>query len=361
MPTSVVSSSGVSYHLWQLPDLTTPEPEDTIQFTTLDNDLSDGYRATNLFGSNTGVRSWTLKFPTLAHIDVLPNTVTDINGAAVSREQYLRSLYAENKVTGQPFAYADPGTGQYYLVDFEDEELSLQRMRIKLYSTGLKLKQRRIEGETIFDAGIRYGNQDAAYPTLWLKGSGYVDGTEEWVSTGGAWVITGSGDVNEVAAAQNGQNIVRLSSTTNDGVITAVGGPTFKECFVVMKMREAAFSNAAGIITGDGAADAQVLIGSSGTTKFADLSLTGYEYFLNGLEYGPTDQQAPMNAWGVVRLRYPTGWNLSADNLQIGKNRTTAGTFAELDLGEMLFFTSLLSNAVAREITEHLIVKWGIV
>lgn len=360
MPTTVTSSAGVSYHLWQLPDLTTPEPEDSIEFLTLDNDLSDGYRSTVLFGSNTGTRRWKLKFPTLASAEVLSNTVTDINGASVSREQYVRSLFAENKVTGEPFAYADPATGQYYLVDFEDKELSLERMRVKIYSTGLVLKQRRLTGVTVFVPSVRYGNTDAAYPTFWLKGSGYDDGTESWTDAGaGSWVITGTGDVNEISAAQNGHNIVRFSNTTNDGVVTVVGGPTFKEAFIVMKMREVSFSNAAGIITGDGVAEPQVLIGSSGTTKFADLSLTGYEYRLNGTEYAASNQQAPMNEWGLVHLRYPTGWDLSG-GMQIGKNRTTAGTFAELDLGEVIFTTSLLSLEVSRLITEHLIVKWAI-
>src|SRR6187399_2801168 len=99
MPTTVTGTSGTSYHLWQLPELSSPEPTDTKTFTTLTNDLSDGSRTSVLFGSNVGLRSWKLKLPTLAGTGVGVPYVTDINGASVPREQYLRSLFDENVVT----------------------------------------------------------------------------------------------------------------------------------------------------------------------------------------------------------------------------------------------------------------------
>jgi hypothetical protein len=354
MPTTVTASNGNTYHLWQLPDLTTPEPEDSIEFTTLDNDLSDGYRSTALFGSNTGVRKWTLKFPTLASLDVLSTTVTDPNGAAVSREQYVRSLYAENKVTGTPFAYQDPASGQYYLVDFEDQSLSLARMRVKIYSTGLTLKQRRLTGVTIFDV-----SQVSQVWGRWIGDTSFS--SNNWNDTISTLALDRSTtDVVDVAAAQNGHQIKRFSNTTNDGRVSRSGSQLdTNEAFIVMKMREASFSNAAGIITGTGGADPQLLIGSSGTTKFADPSLTGYEYRLNGVEYAASNQQAPMNTWGLVHIRYATGWELS-NGLQFGKNRNTAGTFAEMDLGEVILCQGLTPMSVAREITESLMVSWGI-
>ncbi len=362
MPTTVTASNGNTYHLWQLPDASAPEPEDLIKFTTLDNDLADGYRSTALFGSNTGVREWKLQFPSLGHIDVLPNTVTDINGASVSREQYIRSLYVENKVTGEPFAYQDPNNGQYYLVDFVEDDLSMQRMKVKIFSTGITLRQRRIPGVTVFDPSLIV-TSDSYTPSLWLKGEDYTDGTEDWaLSSGGGYVITGTGDVNKVSAAQNRLDIIRFSNTTNDGVVGDVGDINLKEFFIVMKMREATFSNNAGIFTSAAGAGTQVLIGSSGTTKFANpsLSATAYTYRKNGVEYAQSDLQAPMNEWGVVHVRYTTGWSVTS-GFQFGKNRTTAGTFAEMDVGEIICFTSNLSLMDAREVTEYLTVKWAIV
>ncbi len=356
MPTTVTSSAGTVYHLWQLPDLTTPEPEDSIAFTTLDNDLSDGYRATSLFGSNTGVRKWKLKFPTLASSEVMSNTVTDINGASVSREQYVRSLYAENKVTGSPFAYQDPANGQYYLVDFEEDELTLARMRVKIYTTGLTLKQRRITGETIFSV--------AEVPTTSFGYDWFNDNSQdvsEWdnLSPGGL-SLTDTGDVVFDANPQNGLNVTRLSGSASTGVLNAVGfnAPLY-EIFIVMKMREATFSNNAGIFTGS--SDSSILVGTSAGTKFQNLINAADEYYLNGTLYANSNMQAPMNEWGIVQLRNKSGGYDPGATVQFGKNQATAGTFAKVDLAEIITFAQLVPKDIGREIIEYLTVKWGIV
>lgn len=360
MPTTVTASNGNTYHLWQLPDASAPEPEDLIKFTTLDNDLADGYRSTALFGSNTGVREWKLQFPSLGHIDVLPNTVTDINGASVSREQYIRSLYVENKVTGEPFAYQDPNNGQYYLVDFVEDDLSMQRMKVKIFSTGLTLRQRRIPGVTVFDIA-NLGTLNGADAVVgWWEGETSFS-SNDWNNSILADAVTrGTTDVIDVAANLNGLQIKRFSNTTNDGIVQKSGSYyDIYEFFIVMKMREASFSNAAGIFTGRGASDAQPLIGSSGTTKFANPGLTGYTYRKNGVEYAQTDLQAPMNEWGVIQVRCTTAWEF-ANGIQFGKNRTTAGTFAEMDVAEIILSNQLLPTNIGREITEYLTVKYAI-
>lgn len=363
MPTTVTASNGNTYHLWQLPDTpgsgppgSAPEPEISIGFTTLDNDLADGYRSTRLFGSNTGVREWKLTLPTLAASNIAVPTVTDINGATVSREEYVWSLYTENKVTGTPFAYTDPRTGQYYLVDFMDEQLTYARMRVKLYSTGLTLRQRRLPGVTIFDV-----SKISSIWARWIGDTSFVSNSWAGTISGQIAVDRGSTDVVDVAAAQNGHQIKRFSNTTNDGVCSYTGAfSTTYEIFLVMKMREATFSNAAGIITDTGSGPGtRWLSGSVGTTKFTDQSFTNYEYRKNGTLYAASNQQAPMNAWGIVHLRYPTGF-ASFTGLQFGKDRTTAGTFAEMDLGEVIFSSALLPITTSREITESLAVSWGI-
>jgi hypothetical protein len=359
MPTTVTASNGVSYHLWQLPDLSTPEPEDTIEFTTLDNDLADGFRSSVLFGSNNGVRSWTLKVPTSAALSVLPSTVTDPSGALVSRNEYLRSLYAENKL-GQPFAYQDPVSGQYYLVDFAADPLSFQRVRgVSLYSTTVKLVQRRLSRVTIFNLQNEtriwgdYQGPTSFSSSNWANSiSGTSDRSAAFVK---------SGDVVDVAAAQNGLQIKRFSNTTNNGYVNISGSRTVYEAFFVMKMREATFSTYGGILTGDGAT-AYGLSGSLGTTKFDDaatsLGWVGYEYRKNGVLYANSNQQAPMNEWGIVHIRYATGWTFT--NPQIGKHVDSITNYAELDLGEVILASALISPRVAREITEYLTIKWGI-
>lgn len=362
MPTTVTASNGDVFHLWQLGDLSAPEPEDGHSFTTIDNTMSHGHRSSQLLGLPSGKRSWRLELPTLAASSVIAAAVTDPYSATVSRETYVRNCYRYNKSTGKPIAYQwPPSTGNYYLVDFVNEPLTLQKKKgVGIFSTVIEFKQRRIQNVSVFNPSL-VPSLDTYTPILWLKGSGYTDGSESWTpSSSGGYAPAGSGDVNKVSAAQNGQDIVRFSNTTNDGVVTDAS-ISFKEVFLAMKMREATFSNNAGIITDTGGAGTQVLTGASGTALFTNpgLSTTNFEYRYNGEAKAQSAMTAPMNAWGIVHLRYTTGYTL-ANGIQIGKNRTTAGTFAELDLGEAIFFTSALPVITAREVTEYLATRWGI-
>lgn len=150
MPTTVTASNSVAYHLWQLTLYSAPEPEDNRKFNSNNVALTDGYRASIQTGFDAGTRSWKLTFPTLAHLEILPNTVTDVHGIAVSREQYVWSLYTHNKTTNTPFVYLDPvKTDVYYFVDFVEDSLSYSRMKVKLYSVGVTLRQRRLAGVTL--------------------------------------------------------------------------------------------------------------------------------------------------------------------------------------------------------------------
>jgi hypothetical protein len=169
-----------------------------------------------------------------------------------------------------------------------------------------------------------------------------------------------AGDVAKVAAAQNGHDIVRFNNSANTGYVTASASTTSKarEFFIVMKMRENTFSNNAGILSTS--TSTAILTGSSGTTKFANLGFgTGYEYRLNGVQYAEADQQAPMNAWGIVHLRRNANWSLT-DLLQIGRDRTTAGTYAEADIGEVIVFNGQMSAETYNEVTEHLAIMWSV-
>jgi hypothetical protein len=353
MPTTITASNGNVYHLWQLPDLSSPEPEIGIAFTTLDNDLSDGYRSTRLYGSNTGVRKWKLTMPTLAALTVLPNTVTDINGASVSREEYIWSLFCENKVTGTPFAYQCPRNGQYYLVDFEEEELNYKRMIVKLYSTGLTLRQRRLQGVTVFSVGdTSPGTAD------WYDQTGHG---ASWADNLGSQTLTPTGDVVFSGNPQNSLNTVRLSGSASTGRLNASGWnlPAF-EIFIVMKMREATFSNNAGILTDAGGAGVQYLVGTSGGTKFQNLLDANDKYYLNGTLYANSDMQAPMNTFGIVQMRnFSGGWDFDSQ-VQIGKDRATGGTFAKADIAEIISYDRLLPLNEARAVIEYLTVKWAI-
>jgi hypothetical protein len=151
MPTTVTGSNGEIFHVYQLPALSATEVEDSLEIATIDNDLGDGYRSGLLTGASAGVRSWKITLGTLASLEVLPNTMTGAKGEIISREQYLRSLFAENKVTGRPFVYDNTtldGT-EYVFVDFADRTLSMKRFAVKIYSTGVEIRERRLPGVTI--------------------------------------------------------------------------------------------------------------------------------------------------------------------------------------------------------------------
>lgn len=145
-PLTVTASDSISYHLWQLSMYSSPEPEDTTTYDAIENTLTDGFRMGIRTGFNAGTKSWRLAFPSLAAGEIPVPSVTGPGKETVSREQYVRDVYADNKVTSTPFVLADPQSGTYYFVDFEDKTLSMKRARIKLYTTGLTMIQRRIPG-----------------------------------------------------------------------------------------------------------------------------------------------------------------------------------------------------------------------
>lgn len=348
MPTEVVASDGATYHLWQLPDLSNPNPQDRTSFTTLSNDLGDGYRETRLLGSENGVKEWKITLPTLAGANIPVPTVTGPSGATLTRERYVREVFIENKVTGVPFAFPDPSTGIYYLVDFIDDGLDMQRAKVKLYSTGLTLRQRRMVGITIYDiARLSLGGY---VPQSWIAEEDPLDrgdNNNDWVESG-----------DHVTTSQNSHDAWRFNSVSTTGKLSMPANtPTLKEIFMVMKCREATFGQTSGVLTGS--AGDQVLVGQSGTNKFTNLSHTNYEYRLNDVLYSDqSNQVAPMQEWGIVHLRFTSGKSIA--NPQIGQDRGVASTQAEIDVGEVVFWDTLLPLHIKREIYEYLTIKWNI-
>lgn len=346
------------YHLWQLPERSSPEPEESIGFTELENDLGNGYYSQVLYGSNTGLRRWRLRLPTLADTSVLPNTVVGISGAAVSREEYLWELFCETKVTGQPFAFQSHRNGQYYLVRFADKELTYQKMRVKLYSSGIELKQVRVDGQTVFDpANISQtwsGYDPNDYPAF----------TGGWPGTDGSNELFPLG-TDVINAISGTRDIVRFSNTTNNGVLSSGGSNvTIRDIIILMKVREATWSNNGGVVTGALAPNNAALVGSATTTKFFNLGFgSGYTYKLDGVEYAESDQQAPMNTWGVVHARFNAGGvGVPITNLQVGADRDFVGRFSEIDIAYLIISDSLFPTSALREIDEHLaIIRAGLV
>lgn len=159
----------------------------------------------------------------------------------------------------------------------------------------------------------------------------------------------------------NGYPTVQFSTSTNDGRLLSTMAPSsgiIREIFVVMKMREATFSNYAGVITGPDTSISPPLVGDNGTTKFLDLGYTGQEYRLDNTLYANNNMQAPMNAWGIVHLRYSVGWGFT--EVQFGKDRNFSGRFAEMDMAEVLMFSALQPQTTVDQIYEYLQTKYNL-
>lgn len=205
MPTTVTATDGTVYHLFQL-DCSVKDYAENLTYTTIENELSDGYWSQTLFGSNTGVRKFSLQMPTIPD----SGTVTGPNGETLTKRAYLRALHAHTIVDGLPFVIISQETGQYYLVRIADPSLTLQRMLTKLYSTGLELKQVRIPGISVFNADLLSGIQG------WFDETSHnAPNWEDITSTPDHLTVVN--DVTFGTATQNGLDIVRLNATTNDG------------------------------------------------------------------------------------------------------------------------------------------------
>lgn len=343
MPT-VTATNGQEFHLFQA-TCQIKEYGEGIGFSVFRNDLGDGFRTRTLYGASTGQRRFTLSMPTLQGGSAA--TLVGIDEAVVTQEQYVWDLYCEAQATGLPFVIRSPRNGQNYLVEFADERLTFQRALSKLYSTGLELVQVRLPGVSVFDVSLMPGS--FAHFDETSHGSG------EWEDKESANVLAVTGDITFGAAQQAGKDIVRLNSSANTGRFDASDPLGAADVVLVMKMREASFSNNAGILsdTGNGSS---LLRGDSATGIFANLGFTGDRYSLNGLETDTDEMTAPMNAWGVVHVRLPAGFSLD----RIGQDLAAAGTFAEMDLGELVAFQAHGPMSEIRELIEHLITKWNI-
>lgn len=208
-------------------------------------------------------------------------------------------------------------------------------------------------------------NQAAGFWGHWAPDSWFSPGPNPgWLNKLNNPVVdimaTGGTDVDQTGTL-NTYPTVQFSLTTNDGFLTSAMAPSsavIREIFVVMKMREATFSNFAGIITGPDTSIQPPLVGDQGTTKFIDLGYTGQEYRLDNTLYANNDMQAPMNTWGIVHLRYPVGWGFF--EVQFGKDRDFVGRFAEVDMAEVLMFSALQPTKTVEQIYEYLETKYNL-
>ena len=220
---------------------------------------------------------------------------------------------------------------------------------------------RRVPGFTYREDGSVFEPSMLSGLYGWYPASDFAGGFVGWPLRAGSGQAFAPSNGNVAATGtQNGHATVQFNvGATNDGYLDNADTPTIKEVFVVMKMREATFSNTGGIIGGTVAANNALLVGQSGSTKFTNLGFSGFSYWKNGTSYTQSDQQAPMNAWGIVRMQV-TGGVAMPNGMRIGRDRDFAGRFAEADIADLLLFTSTLSVEDAGLLTSWLNSYWAV-
>lgn len=338
----VTATNGEQFFVWPLPADSARQVSPGISFNRIRNDLGNGYRAQVLHGSDTGLRRWQISQNTLGGTGFPVPEVDGIYGEDVTQEQALWDLYCECQVTGKPFVYRCPRDSQYYLVEFEDQSFQYEKQfRVAQYAGQITLTQVREDGVSVFVvpevAGNWFYQSTHNFPSSGDWGNAYVLGQ----------YLTATGGVTFAANPQNGFNTVRLNGSS--GYLTQ-SLPSSTDVIVAMKVNSSTFSNNGGLFCGA----SNIIRGTSGGTKWQDPSITGLEYSLNGVDYPTTNMQAPMNEWGICHFKATSsGMNITTFG------RDAAGTaYLGCDIGELIVADGALTRSVARQIIEHLSIKW---
>lgn len=331
-------------------------------------DYGDGYADTAIVGAPGGRKSFTLS------AGVWPDDESIATVEGVSAMEYYWSFFEDRLDNGnEPFIIE--WRGRKWLVDLAEPEHGVDTHTLDLFTPfEITVNMRRVTGlihaldGSVFDPSLiessmwgRFRNaQD--FPTA--LGFPWVNPWENEIDSFNHSLEAGSTDVTVVTNALGSHAALRLSATTNDGFLYDINAiapniPGIYEAFFVMKMREATFSNFGGILSAG--TTVAGLLGNTGTTKFFDIGLTSdqYEYKLNNVSYAINDQQAPMNEFGVVNVRWLDG--IALENLQIGKDRADGTRHAEVDYIEIwLIKTAPLSDIDSEAASRWLMNYYGI-
>lgn len=106
----------------------------------------DGYGEGVVIGHPDGLMTWKARCGALPDYDEF---LVDAGEYGLqTRERYLWDFYVRHNVNNcrKPFRLRDPKSGRDYLAEITDEQLDYQMFCLKVSSTGLTLRQRRVAG-----------------------------------------------------------------------------------------------------------------------------------------------------------------------------------------------------------------------
>jgi hypothetical protein len=333
--------------------------------------FGDGYSESATNGHANGLWNWSLSSTVVVDDEDYNDQINGVPSFAYYYD------FIKRHTTGDQDVFVIEWRGHKYLAEFTDNGFGGEMHTVDLFSMdGVEIRQRRVAGflergdGSVFEqdqiADYIWGRYNAAedFPTTYpgpsdptWANSGYDPATETSQTNG--LTNPGGTDVVSVADVLGTNDAVRFSSTTNDGVLIAdTPTVTVYDAFFVMQMREATFSNYAGIFTAD--ATIAALIGNSGTANFFNIGFSDdeYSYRKNDVSYAQSAQAAPMNEFGVVHIRFESG--LVVPNPQFGKDRNFSGRFAEMDQVDMTICDQPMDLDTARTYARSLMTQYGI-
>jgi hypothetical protein len=343
----------------------------TPRRSILTADYGHGYKDTTRVGPVGGTRQFVLSAGVWPDDeDDCPDLIDDLPWM----EYYTSFIDERLDNANEPFIIE--WRNRKWLVDFDEPQYGIEVHTSNLFTPeGITLNLRRVSGlihcldGSVFDPSIMESYMWARYkdaqdfPTSFPGpiGPAWANSLDGTFSDPQAMVVGGT-DVVSVADVLGSFDAVRFSGTTNDGVLTnGTASARFYDVWLVMKMREATFSNNAGIFSGSTAAPGGnvLLVGSSGTTKFFNIGFgSQYSYEKNNVSYAESDQQAPMNTFAVVHVRHTNGIELLSP--QFGSDRDFAGRHAEVDMIEVIPCDTLVPDDWAEAMNRWLMNYYGI-
>lgn len=330
--------------------------QESIDFAVLEADLGDGYDRSALVGSSLGTREWKLTWSALPQ----SGETVSYNGATLFRADYLWEFYSQRMREGNSsFIIQSPVTNQKYLAKFIDKRLTYELFSLKLFSTGISVKQRRETGVTVFDASV--------IPNLW----GWYEANQETGLSDDDFVDTitdFSGNARHIAN-QNESSKARFKTgiinslpvfrwlASNSAWYKTSAGVTLTNIFIVAKYNAATFAGNEGLVS-DSATNGLLAGNGAASTNFFNFSFGGnYQYRLNNTAYAQSAQNAPVNTFGLININKDgVAWT----NFQVGRDRDIAGRYWLGDVAEIIVCAGKLTNSWIEEINEYLIVKYAL-
>jgi len=335
---------------------------DSVDFegTKLSVDFGNDYGAFALpAGNNAGPKRWVISSGCLPDDADYLNLVNDM-----PRFEYWVDFW-QRHTTGDEEIFMIEFRGEHFHCKFAETTMSASMETIDLFTAeGVEVVKRKV-------AGIAYNaNGSIRFPWAWITAADAING-----DLGAAvdddpvkYIPDASGNGNDFGAAVgslrptlqtnevNGLPVIRFDGT-NDFLSWAGSEVTLYDLFMVIKIDGATFPDDGGILRDGTEFGDDFLMGDSTETKFADLTLTNYEYRKNGTLFADNNQQAPMAAFKVIHLRSTDGFDFPTAVI-LGYSQ--ADVYGAFDLAEFWFYDAALTTLQYETLTTALMTKYGL-